>query len=86
MDPDPVVARRARIARWVALAKRVGYLGLLAAIVAFTAGAVLGFPAWAVGVTLGGLVVAILVLPIPIVLGYGIRAAEREERSGPTHH
>lgn len=86
MDPDPVVVQRARIARSVVLAKRVGYLALLAAIVAFVAGAVLGFPPWAVGVTLGGLVVAIVVLPIPIVLGYGIRAAEREERGGGRFH
>ncbi len=81
-----MLTRRARIARSVGLAKRVGYLGLLAAIVAFGAGAVLGFPAWAVGVTVGGLVVAIVVLPLPIVLAYGIRAAEREERGGGRFH
>lgn len=83
---DPVVARRARIARVVGLAKRVGYLALLGAIGAFAIGAVTGFPTWAVTVVVVGLVVAIVVLPIPIVLGYGIRAAEREERGGGAFH
>ena len=32
------------------------------------------------------LVVSIVVLPAPIVLGYGIRAAEREERGGGSFH
>jgi hypothetical protein len=84
--PDPVATRRARIARVVRLAKRIGYLALLVAIVAFVVSAVAGFPGWAVGVTIGGLVVAIVVLPVPIVLGYGIRAAEREERGGGSFH
>ncbi len=86
MEPDPVVARRARIARVVGLAKRVGYLALLAAIVAFAVGAVAGFPGWTVAVVVAGLLVAIVVLPLPIVLGYGIRAAEREERGGGSFH
>jgi hypothetical protein len=83
---DPVAERRARIARGVKLAKRVGYLGLLVAIVAFVVSAASGFPTWAVGVTIAGLVVAIVVLPLPIILGYGIRAAEREERGGGSFH
>lgn len=80
VEGDPVLARRARLARWVRLAKRVGYAGLLVAIVAFAVGAVTEFPGWTVAVTVGGLVVAIVVLPAPIVLGYGIRAAARAER------
>jgi hypothetical protein len=83
---DGVAARRARIARAVKTAKRLGYLALLVAIVAFVIAAASGFPGWAVGVTIGGLVVAIVVLPLPIILGYGIRAAEREERGGGSFH
>jgi hypothetical protein len=77
---DPVVVRRRRIARWVALAKRVGYTLLLGAILAFTAAAIAGFPDWLVTVTVVALVGACIVLPVPIVLGYGLRAAERDER------
>jgi hypothetical protein len=78
--PDPVLARRARIARWVKVAQRVGYGALLVAIVAFVVGLTSDFPGWLVGVTVGGLVAAIVILPVPIVLGYGVRAAERDER------
>jgi len=33
-------------------------------------------------VSTAGLVAACIILPIPIVLGYGVRAAARDERSG----
>jgi len=78
--PDPVVARRARIARWVALATRVGYTLLLVAVVAFVVAAVTGFSSGPVTVTVVALVAACVILPVPIVLRYGIRAAEREDR------
>jgi len=80
VDDDPVLARRERIARAAAIGKRIGYLALALAIVAFFVGVVAGFPAWTVTVTITGLVVACVVLPLPIVLGYGVRAAAREDR------
>jgi len=79
-DPDPVVVRRARIARAVAVAKRVGYLLLVVAVVGFVVAVATGFPDWAVTLTIVALVGACVILPVPIVLGYGLRAAEREER------
>jgi hypothetical protein len=83
---DPVVARRRRIGRWVTLGKRVGYTALLIAMVMFFVGLVAGFPPWTVDVIVVALVISIVVLPAPIVLGYGIRAAEREERGGGSFH
>ena len=80
VDPDPVLERRNRIARIVALGKRVGYLLLLAAVAAFVLAVIAGFPSWAVTATIVSLVGACVVLPVPIVLGYGLRAAEREDR------
>ena len=77
---DPVAQRRARIARWVGLAKRVGYGLLLLAIVAFIVAAVSGFPSGVVTLVVVALIAACVVLPVPIVLGYGLRAAEREDR------
>ena len=53
---------------------------LLGAVVAFVVAAIAGFPSWAVTVTVVALVGACVVLPVPIVLGYGLRAAEREDR------
>lgn len=85
-DDDPVLVRRRLIARWVKLGKRVGYSALLVAIVAFGVGLATGFPAWSVDVVVIGLAVSIVVLPAPIVFGYGIRAAEREERGGGSFH
>ena len=77
---DPVVVRRARIARWVGVAKRVGYGLLLLAVVAFVVAAIAGFPSGIVTLTVVALIAACVVLPVPIVLGYGLRAAEREDR------
>jgi NADH:ubiquinone oxidoreductase subunit 6 (subunit J) len=79
-DSDPVVVRRARIARWVGLAKRVGYSLLLLAVVLFLIAAVTGFPSGLVTTTAVALIAACVVLPVPIVMGYGLRAAEREDR------
>jgi len=77
---DPVLEKRRRIAHWVGLAKRVGYSLLLLAVVTFVAAAVTGFTGWLVTVTVVALIGACIVLPIPIVLGYGLRAADREDR------
>lgn len=83
---DAVAARRARIARLVVAAKRAGYAALGLAVVSFVVGATTDFPAWLVGLSVGGLVAACVILPVPIVLGYGVRAAEREERGGGRFH
>lgn len=83
---DPVRARRARIARFVKIAQRFGYSALLTAIVAFAVGVASDFPRWSVVVTVAALVAAIVILPVPIVLGYGVRAAEREDRPPQTRH
>jgi hypothetical protein len=80
VSDDPVLVRRARIARLAALGKRVGYLALLLAIVSFVAGVVTGFATWTVVLSTVGLVAACIILPVPIVLGYGVRAAAREDR------
>ena len=80
VDDDPVIARRVRIARFATLGKRVGYTALLIAIVAFFIGVATSFPKWAVAVSIAGLAVSCVVLPLPIVLGYGVRAAAREDR------
>ena len=77
---DPVRARRARIARAVRHARHVGYAALLVSVVSFAVAAATDFPALAVDLSIAALVAAIVILPIPIVLGYGVRAAEREER------
>jgi len=62
------------------VAKRIGYALLGGAVVLFVVAAIAGFPGWAVTLTVVALVGACVVLPVPIVLGYGLRAAERDDR------
>lgn len=78
---DPVLARRARIARLARTGKRIGYLALALAIVAFAVGLAADWPRWTVNVAVAGLVAASCILPLPIVLAYGVRAADREDRA-----
>jgi len=77
---DPVRLRRARAARFAALGKRLGYSLFLVAIVAFVAGAIAGFSSPYVAVVVVCLAVGSLLLAPAIVIGYGVRAAEREDR------
>jgi hypothetical protein len=77
---DPVRARRAVIARRVGWASRAGYGALGLAVIAFAAALATDFPALLVNLTIAGLMAACLILPITIIVGYGIRAAERADR------
>ncbi|MCZ7534978.1 MAG: hypothetical protein M5T61_02860 [Acidimicrobiia bacterium] len=83
--PDPVAAKRARIAATVKVAKRAGYGALLLSIVAFAIAVATGFPPWLIGVAVVGLGAFCVIAPVPIILGYGLRAAAREERGGRGH-
>lgn len=78
--PDPVLARRASIARWVVHGKRVGYGLYLAAIIAFFVGLIGGYTTTMTSGIIIALAVGSVVLAPAIVFGYGVRAAEREER------
>jgi hypothetical protein len=79
-DPDPVRARRARIARMVGRGRQIGYLALLVSMVSFVIAVATDFPALWVNLSIGALLAACVILPVPIILGYGVRAAEREDR------
>jgi hypothetical protein len=80
VNDDPVLAQRARAARWAQLGQRVGYLFLLAAVVAFVLGAVQGFTDLVVTVVTASLGLMTLFLAPAIVLGYAVKAADREDR------
>ncbi|HEX2040559.1 MAG TPA: hypothetical protein VHF47_12615 [Acidimicrobiales bacterium] len=77
---DPVRAKREQAARWAEVGQRLGY-GLLAlAVVAFAVGAVRGFSGATTTVVTVALAATTLVLAPAIVLGYAVKAAEREDR------
>jgi hypothetical protein len=80
VSDDPILVRRARVARFVAIGQRIGYGCLLLAMVAFGVGVATGFPDYAVTTSIAGLIAACVILPVPIVAGYGVRAAARDER------
>lgn len=77
---DPVRLRRAVIDRWTRLAKRVGYLGFGVSIVAVFTGLATSFTPLVGELAAGGLVVGSILLAPSIVLGYAIKAAEKEDR------
>lgn len=77
---DPVRARRARIARGVEIGQRVGYGLFAVAIVGFVVGFAVGFDGAFVAVVVAALLAGSVVLAPAIVLGYAVKAAEREDR------
>jgi hypothetical protein len=76
---DPVRVRRAQIARWTLLANRVGYLFYALAIALFAMAFAVGFDVLAVPVIVALVIGSVLLAPA-IVLGYAVKAAEREDR------
>ena len=78
---DPTLAKRARIAHLVELGQRVGYSLFGIAIVAFVLGFAAGFDGVVRTVIVASLVVGSIILAPAIVFGYGVKAAERDDRS-----
>lgn len=79
-EPDPVLVKRARIARLVEVGQRVGYSLLLVAVVAFFVGLATGFNGLITVLVIGSLLAMTVVLAPAIVFGYAVKAAEREDR------
>jgi hypothetical protein len=76
---DPVRRRRAQVARWTLLANRVGYLVLALAMTLFVMAFVFGFTSTMATLIIISLVVSFALLAPSIVLGYAVKAAERED-------
>ncbi len=77
---DPIRARRQQVARWSLLANRIGYLFLAVAIAVFIIGFALGFTPPVVSLVVATLVIGSVLLLPSIILGYAVKAAEREDR------
>jgi heme/copper-type cytochrome/quinol oxidase subunit 3 len=78
--PDPVRARRAQIARWSLLANRIGYLLFGLAIALFVIAFAISFNGTMVTLITICLVVGSILLAPSIVIGYAVKAAEKEDR------
>jgi hypothetical protein len=76
---DPVRRKRAQVARWTLLANRIGYLVLALAMTLFVMAFVFGFTSTMATLIIISLVVSFTLLAPSIVLGYAVKAAERED-------
>lgn len=81
-DPaeDPIRRQRARWAAVGSAAQRLGYLLFLVAVVLFFVGLVVGWSGGFTTAIVACLVVGSVVLAPAIVVGYAVKAAEREDR------
>ncbi len=77
---DPVRARRQRIAHWTLLANRIGYLFYAVAIALFVMAFAFGFKGVLVTLLTIFLIAGSVLLAPAIILGYAIKAAERDDR------
>ena len=77
---DPIRRRRAQVARWTSIANRTGYVLLLVAIVLFFVALVVGFSGTMATLVMIALLAACVLLAPSIVLGYAVKAAERDDR------
>ena len=77
---DPVRARRRQIATWTKRANRGGYLCMVAAIVLYVLTFVVGFTSTMSTLIIGLVIIGSILLAPAIILGYAIKAAERDDR------
>ena len=78
---DPIRVRRAQVARWSLLANRVGYLLFGLAVALFVVAFLVGFTGALVSAIVTAMVVGSILLAPSIVLGYAVKAAEKEDRA-----
>jgi hypothetical protein len=81
-DPgiDPVRARREQVARWTLLANRIGYLVLALAVALFVIAFAVGFSSTMATLVVIAMIVSFVLLVPSIILGYAVKAAERDDR------
>lgn len=77
---DPVRVRRARVAHWTLVANRSGYVLMAVAIAGFVVTWMAEFPQGLTVITVVALVASCVLLAPSIVLGYAVKAAERDDR------
>lgn len=68
------------MARWTRLANRLGYLCFGVAIVTFVVGFIVSFNAAVSAIVITSMLVGSVLLAPAIVLGYAVKAAERDDR------
>lgn len=77
---DPVRARREKVAHYNLLANRIGYLLWALAISCFVMAFAFGFKGPLVTAVVAFIIAGSVLLAPSIVIGYAVKAAEREDR------
>ena len=77
---DPVRVKRAKIVKWTLLANRVGYLFVALAMALFFMAFLFGFTAVMATLVIVALVIGCVLLAPSIILGYAVKAADRDDR------
>lgn len=78
-DVDPVRRRRAAISKWTRRANRLGYLFFAAAMILFVVALGTTFNGAMAALITATLVLGSVLLAPAIVLGYAVKAAEKED-------
>ncbi len=82
-EPDPVAQRRARLLRLTSAGQRFGYACFALAMVLFVIALVAQLPTWLVTTIVVLMAAGSIVLLPAIILSYGAKAAEKDERGEP---
>ena len=77
---DPIRVRRRQVAKYTLLANRIGYLFFALAIATFVIGFAISFNGAVSAVVVGSVIIGSVLLAPAIVLGYAVKAAERDDR------
>ncbi|MGB9348041.1 MAG: hypothetical protein WCA90_18555 [Ilumatobacteraceae bacterium] len=77
---DPVRVRRAQVAKWTLLANRVGYLFVAVSMALFVIAFAVGFSSTMASLVIVSFVIGCILLAPSIIVGYAVKAAEREDR------
>ncbi len=79
-DADPIRQRRATAQRFARLASRLGYTLIAMAVVTFFVAFVTDFDATMATIITAALIAGCVLLAPAIIVGYAVKAAEREDR------
>ena len=77
---DPVLERRDRIRKLCELGSKVGYSCFGVAMLLFVVAFIADFPSWIVTIIIAAMVLGSVTLLPAIVFGYGVKAADAEDR------
>jgi hypothetical protein len=78
-ETDPLLIKRARVAKWVSLGQKVGYTLYLIGCISFGIGVANPRSLW-VNITIVTLAVGSVILLPAIIFGYAVGAAKRHDR------